>query len=451
MSDNNPDNAPEGAHRTDADEHLETAEAHGSDAGTGINTETHTGTDTDNGTDTDADTGSAAAGGPADEPRMYAFPPADTESTAETDADVTARVDAPVADPRTDLSADADDVVAEALAADHEAADEAQDANSRSKYVPPALVDPDAAARAVSAAAAARAAERAAERANAAAKLAGLSSGSAAVDEAIGYTPPARLTSGSEQQAPAARSADLVQFTAPNKVIDRSNYVITPDSDLDPSLVPARATATEPVQATPDPADAVFTRPEQRIVYVEAPAPPQKKGNRGIGSLLAVVSALAFAVLFAAVIILVFWVTTGRPVTNFIGVASFYVPVAAYAVGFVLLVLVLNRAKWWAYILGSIFVGLFVYFGTAGVLLLLGGAIQSTPAEASADFARVLADPLVIAAGILGREVSLWTGAAIASRGRRVKAKNAKALEAYNQELEDRKAGNARAAAGTAD
>lgn len=459
MSDNNPDNFPEGARRTDSDE------PHGADS-----------TASDRSTeepriysfpDENSDDTTPVAAAPAEDadPAYDAAPAHDADPTYGADStpeDVTVTAGARgyetrLGEPRSELAADADEVVAEALAADIEAVDAGHDLSGRSKYVPPALVDPDAAARAVSAAAAARAAERAAERANAAAKLAGLSSGSAAVDEAIGYTPPARLTSApvSEQHAPTVRSADLVQFTAPNKVIDRSNYVITPDSELDTSasaaLVPARATAAEPVQATPDPADAVFTRPEQRIVYVEAPAPPQKKGNRGIGSLLAVVSALAFGVLFAAVITLVFWVTTGRPVTNFIGVASFYVPVAAYAVGFVLLVLVLNRAKWWAYILGSIFVGLFVYFGTAGVLLLLGGAIQSTPAEASADFARVLADPLVIAAGILGREVSMWTGAAIASRGRRVREKNAKALEVYNQELDDRKAGNGRAAAGTAD
>ncbi|MET0990592.1 MAG: hypothetical protein ABWY54_08105 [Glaciihabitans sp.] len=431
MSDNNPDIDPERARRPGAD-------------GSGVD---EIGADEPR----------------TDEPRMYSFPAAETDApqNAVTDAPRSAASDASQnADSGTEFdsaSASESDSASDSgsASADGEsAAGQADDSEPDpwARYVPPALVDPDAASRAVAAAAAARAAERA----DAAAKLAGLSSRSAAVDEAIGYTPPARLTAGSnsENHAPAARSADVVQFTAPDQVIGRSNYVITPDSDVapdaQPALVPARATATEPVQATPDPADAVFTRPEQRIVYVEAPAPPQKKGNRGVGSLLAVVSALAFAILFAAVITLVFWVTTGRPVTNFIGVASFYVPVAAYALGFVLLVLLLNRAAWWAYILGSIFVGLFVYFGTAGVLLLLGGVIQSTPAEAADDFARVLADPLVIAAAILGREVALWTGAAIASRGRRVKAKNAKALEAYNRDMEERKAGNGRAAAGSA-
>jgi hypothetical protein len=392
------------------------------------------------------DAGPVAAGEPSERTSTYIV----NESVTVTGGDREYETRLNVQQTR-ELAAEAEGVIGAAVAADIEAT--GADHIAPSRYVPPALVDPDAAARAVAAAAAVRAAERA----DAAAKLAGLSSASAPVDQAIGYTPPARLTAaaGSEPVPSPARSADVVQFTAPSKVIGRSNYVITPDTEtgaeVDPSapaVVPARPTPTEPVQATPDPADAVFTRPEQRIVYVEAPAAPQKKGNRGVGSLLAVVSSLAFAVLFAAVIFLLFWATTGRAVTNFIGEESFFVPVVMYAIGFVLLVLVLNRAAWWAYIVGSIFVGLFVYFGTAGVLLLLGGVIEATPAQASADFARALANPLVIAAGIIAREASLWTGAAIASRGRRVKAKNAKAMDQYNHEMEERKAGNGRASAG---
>jgi hypothetical protein len=459
VSDNNPDNHPDRATGAGAEAHHEKLSEYDStiDYDSAVDDDSAAEYDAAVGRDAAADR-DAADRDAADRDAADRDVAPESDSTAHFDnvSDREAKAEASE-NSTTELAAEADGVIAEAVAADIEATGPETDHSSRSKYVPPALVDPDAAARAVSAAAAARSAERAVERANAAAKLAGLSSGSAAVDEAIGYTPPARLTNPVpvvENQAPAARSADLVQFTAPNKVIGRSNYVITPESDSDvaesATAVPARPTATEPVQATTDPADAVFTRPEQRIVYVEAPAAPQKKGNRGIGSLLAVVSAIAFAVLFAAVIFLLFWLTTGRAVTNFIGEESFFVPVVMYAIGFVLLVLVLNRAAWWSYILGSIFVGLFVYFGTAGVLLLLGGVIEATPAQAGADFARALANPLVIAAGIIARETSLWTGAAIASRGRRVKAKNAKAMDQYNQEMEDRKAGNGRASAGPA-
>lgn len=440
MSDKDPDNHPEHASGVGADAHHERVSEYDSTIDYDSAVDPESAVDPDSADDTVFDNE------PAERTSTYVV----NENVADTggDREYETRLNA---QHTKELATEADEVIGAAVAADLRAT--GADQAAPSKYVPPALVDPDAAARAVAAAAAVRAAERA----DAAAKLAGLSSASAPVDQAIGYTPPTRLTSasGSEQAAPAARSADVVQFTAPDKVIGRSNYVITPDSETGaeghpaaPAVVPARPTATEPVQATPDPADAVFTRPEQRIVYVEAPAAPQKKGNRGVGSLLAVVSALAFAVLFAAVIFLLFWATTGRAVTNFIGEESFFVPVVMYVIGFVLLVLVLNRAAWWAYIVGSIFVGLFVYFGTAGVLLLLGGVIEATPAEASANFARALANPLVIAAGIIARETALWTGAAIASRGRRVKAKNAKAMDQYNHEMEERKAGNGRASAG---
>ncbi|PRY67544.1 hypothetical protein B0I08_106151 [Glaciihabitans tibetensis] len=319
-----------------------------------------------------------------------------------------------------------------------------------SKYIPPALVEPDAAARVIAASAVAqRAAARAAARALAS------------------NAPPAH-------QSPAG----AVPFTSPDTVIDRSQYVIdasTPASTstnttlaLASAAAPTVAYATAPATAASDGspqngspqngspqngfAHGSFANhgvanhgvadddqnAQPRVVYVEAPMPPAKRNNRGVGSLLAALSALAFAALFAVVIFALFYLTTGRVVTNFLGQASFFVPVVLYAIGFVVLVLIANRAGWWAYVLGSIPVALFTYLVTIGVLLLLSDVVSSTPAEASAEFARALVNPLVIAAGVLAREVSLWTGLAISARGRRVKVQNAERQAQFERDVIER-------------
>ena len=87
------------------------------------------------------------------------------------------------------------------------------------------------------------------------------------------------------------------------------------------------------------------------------------------------------------------------------------------------LVLIVNRAGWAAHVLGSIFVGLFVFFGGTGLVLLLH--VNQIPSNQVAQaFTLVLFSPGSIVAALLAREVALWMGFAIAARGRKVKARN---------------------------
>lgn len=202
--------------------------------------------------------------------------------------------------------------------------------------------------------------------------------------------------------------------------------------------VPAGLSSTEPVLATEDPAAAEFepvpaVAPVQ-TVYVAAPNPPRKQGNRGVGVLIAIAATILFGVLFALAVGIIRSIRLGGFSFNFVSAQPFYVPVLFFLVGFILLVLIANRANWWAYILGSLFVGAFVYFGTIGTLLLTGGVIMNTPAEAASAYNQLLADPYVITAALLAREISLWTGSAVSARGRRVKQRNADAREAYERE-----------------
>jgi hypothetical protein len=205
-------------------------------------------------------------------------------------------------------------------------------------------------------------------------------------------------------------------------------------------------TETEPVAPTTHPDDVVTSVPRPQVIYVTAPAAPRPKGNRGFGALIALAATVLYFVLLALASALLGLIAEGRFEFDFLVNGLFYAPVLAFLIGFVLLVLIVNRAAW-SYILGSIFVALFVYFGTIGMGLLSTGIILATPDEAGELFLRQLSNPFVIIAALLAREVSMWIGAAIAARGRRVKQQNILARENYDRELAEKRAEHERGAA----
>ena len=239
--------------------------------------------------------------------------------------------------------------------------------------------------------------------------------------------------------APVSPESKKPRTTKP-EVIEDAVVVEEPAA----SAAPSEPTKVEPVVIDSSPSET----PSPHVVYVQTPAPPKKKGNRGIGSVLAIASGLIFAAAFALVVAAIANLSgIGRFTVTFLAQPSFYVPVLFYIIGAVLLVIIVNRAGWAAYVLGSIFVGLVVYFGTVGVLLLGQGVILKTPAEAAALLALGLTNPLVIAAGLVAREVSMWTGALISRRGRRLKVRNATAHETWEREVAEKKAEHERTSA----
>ena len=210
----------------------------------------------------------------------------------------------------------------------------------------------------------------------------------------------------------------------------------------------ATVTETEPVIATTDPAAAeVPGEPAHRVVYVHVPTAPKKLSNRAIGSLVALVAAIVFTAILAVITALI-GVANGRPVSfAFLGRAEFYIPTLFFVVAFVLLVLIVNRANWWAYIVGSLVVAVVVYFGTIGLTLLTSGVVQQTPDQAALSFRFLLGNPFIIGSALLAREVALWSGGIISRRGRRLRLRNAENRAAYDRELATTRADHERTAA----
>ncbi|MFP7762201.1 hypothetical protein [Marisediminicola sp. LYQ85] len=258
-------------------------------------------------------------------------------------------------------------------------------------------------------------------------------------------------TASAPEATPVSETTPVSAATPPPVAVPVAASAPAPvarDQQPDYSAQPAAAQQPNPYAQQPNPyaqqppqsnpyAQQQQQQPPQRS-FIPPPVEPKKKGNRGLGSLIAVLSVVIFAAIYVAVTMLIVAVTAPQQsvteaLTLFLVEPLFYVPVLFFVVGFVIVVLLVNRASWWAFVLGSLFVGALVYFGTIGVQLLLDNVLEDTPAQASARFVGYAVNPYVIAAGLVAREVSMWIGAAISSRGRRVKAKNIEARNEYER------------------
>lgn len=240
-----------------------------------------------------------------------------------------------------------------------------------------------------------------------------------------------------EPTSPVEAAGNLAQPTTAEAVVEEAPET----AGYEERIVEPQPTAT----AEPLPAAAPLAAPVQ-TVYVTAPTPPRKKGNRGFGALFALISLVVFAALFAGIIALVMLFlmpssTLGESFAGFLASSAFWVPLVVFLVFFLLMVLIVNRAGWSVWVLGSFLVAVLVYFGSIGGILLASNIFQMTPEQAAEGFRQLALSAPVIVATVLAREVTIWFGAAIASRGRKVKVRNLESQAAFERELADSRAG----------
>ncbi|MCY7287441.1 MAG: hypothetical protein LH624_04120 [Cryobacterium sp.] len=196
----------------------------------------------------------------------------------------------------------------------------------------------------------------------------------------------------------------------------------------------------EPVATTP-PAYAPTDTSVQPPVYIQAPTAPKYKGNRGVGVLIALFASGIFAVLYSLIAFALSGIgslslsETAAKFTDFAVLPIFYVPVIFFFVAFALLILLVNRGGWWAYVLFGFLVAAVVYFSYIGAALLSVQAWNLTPDEAARFVSQQWLNPGAIAAAVVAREVPIWAGAWIARHGRSVTARNAAAKTEYDRVL----------------
>lgn len=243
-----------------------------------------------------------------------------------------------------------------------------------------------------------------------------------------------------------------------------------PDIPAEP--LPTAAAAAAPVVAEPDafaqalgqeapaePAPQMIQVPADHPIaqfYAPSPEPPVFKGNRGAGILISLLAGLAFAVVLAGIIaaLLAPMLSPSQfsvAIVEYLLSLAFLVPVGVFTVALIVLVLIVNRAGWWAYVLGGFIVGVAVWFAAVGGWILSPDLSEMSRQEGLQNIITVMLLPLPILAGVAAREITVWFGAWIGARGRKVRALNEAALEEYElslAELQAENAGNSAPASG---
>ena len=200
----------------------------------------------------------------------------------------------------------------------------------------------------------------------------------------------------------------------------------------DAPVTPATTAAAEPVAAE-----------QPSVVFVTAPQPPKKRGARGIGALVVVLSTLLFAAVYAVLVFIIALIGGFNGLVQaaqFVGSVNFYVPVIVFFFAHLLLVIIVNRGGWWAHVLGGFFVALVVWIGFVGAAIISAGAVGAASGVVGAIVLQQLTNPLGFAAAIAAREVPIWVGGMVSKRGRTARARNIEAQAAYERELAEHRA-----------
>lgn len=262
------------------------------------------------------------------------------------------------------------------------------------------------------------------------------------------------------EPAPAAR----VEEPAPTQAMPTQTAVL-PERDREPRFEvdeASTASATAPARAPErDERDGRDERTERLgsiavddetaraaatgtpIVLVESATPPRKKGARGVGFLVVLLSTIVFAALLAAVFLAVQYlfdrdfVLQDALQTLWLR-PSWLLPVVVFFVAYWLTTIIVNRAGWWAHVLGGFIVALLAYGAhVAGAYLETQTNVWDVTGLASlgvSDLGQLLLAPTAIVTFLIAREVPIWFGGIVARRGRRAKARNKQALEEYETE-----------------
>lgn len=202
-----------------------------------------------------------------------------------------------------------------------------------------------------------------------------------------------------------------------------------------PPAAPLNTPADAPAAMIQVPADHPMAQ-----FYANTPEPPTFKNNRLGGVLISLLAGVAFAALLAGIIALLIAPMLSPSqfsvaIVEYLLSLAFLVPVGVFTASMIVLVLIVNRAGWSAYVLGGFIVGVAVWFAAVGGWVLSPDLSEMSRQEGLGNLTTIMLLPLPILAGVAAREVAVWFGAWIGARGRKIRARNAEALEAYEASL----------------
>ncbi len=209
----------------------------------------------------------------------------------------------------------------------------------------------------------------------------------------------------------------------------------------EPETVDAPETVASTAVYAP-PAD-TFVAAASQPIFVQAPEAPRPRGNRGVAGAIGLLAAVAFAILtfgiqFGAAFVLGD-VTASNASAFAAALASswvFWVPVVFFFFGFWFLGAILNRARWGHWAIWGLLVGAVAYGGYIFGVLFEAPFWTLTASAGRALVADTWFAPFAIVSFVVGREVTIWFGAWVAARGRRVTELNEVARAEYERTLE---------------
>ena len=217
------------------------------------------------------------------------------------------------------------------------------------------------------------------------------------------------------------------------------------DDPVDETYVPGAYSSSAETVVVAEPVVPVVpaAAPAPQPIFVQAPEPPRLRGNRGAAGAIGLLATLAFGILYLGAA-LGLQAIRGEVTGANVGTAALaavqswwlWVPVVVFFIGFWLLGAIINRGRWGHWVILGLLVGVVAYAGH-----LLGQLFQAPfwtlTARQGADLVQgQLLAPLAIVAFVLGRELTIWFGAWVAARGKRVTELNDEAQREYERTLE---------------
>ena len=250
---------------------------------------------------------------------------------------------------------------------------------------------------------------------------------------------PAAAAPPTEPAADPWDSPDAASLQYESAPAATAAYQSPATSAYDQSAETVVVTPSEPVSEPAVVAAPVAPQP----IFVQAPEAPRPRGNRGAAGAIGLLAALAFAVLYYAVWLALAAFSGDVDTDNLadaalagLGSWILWVPVVIFFLSFWLLGAIINRGRWGSWVIFGLLVG-FASWGGYLLGVLFQEQFWNITASQGADLMEqhVLA-PLAVAAFIIGRELTIWFGAWVASRGKRVTELNVEAQREYERTLE---------------
>ena len=178
-------------------------------------------------------------------------------------------------------------------------------------------------------------------------------------------------------------------------------------------------------------------------IFVQAPEAPRPRGNRGAAGAIGLLATLVFAMLYLAATLglglLVGTVQTADLADAALAALTtwgLWVPTVAFFVGFWFLGAIINRGGWGHWVVWGLVVGVISWGGYLLGALFAAPFWMLTNREGIDLLQQSVLAPLAIVAFVLGRELTVWFGAWVARRGRRVTELNDEAQREYERTLE---------------